>query len=82
MPDVLRMYQRIIIFWEDKLRNIGSEKGKRIWRELGEKGRVFGREGNFIILRYFKNLTVLTVILFFFFLLFVCFLSHGQEPIS
>lgn len=67
MPDVLRMYQRIIIFWEDKLRNIGNEKGKRIWRELGEKGRVLGREGNFIILRYFKNLTVLTVILFFFF---------------
>ena len=81
MPDVLRMYQRIIIFWEDKLRNIGNEKGKRIWRELGEKGRVLGREGNFIILRYFKNLTVLTLILFFF-LLFVCFLSHGQEPIS
>lgn len=67
MPDVLRMYQRIIIFWEDKLRNIGNEKGKRIWRELGEKGRVLGREGNFIILRYFKNLTVLTVIQFFFF---------------
>ena len=54
MPDVLRMYQRIILFWEDKLRNIGNEKGKRIWRELGEKGRVLGREGNFIILRYFK----------------------------
>lgn len=71
MPDVLRMYQRIIIFWEDKLRNIGNEKGKRIWRELGEKGRVLGREGNFIILRYFKNLTVLTVILFFFFFI-VC----------
>lgn len=71
MPDVLRMYQRIIIFWEDKLRNIGNEKGKRIWRELGEKGRVLGREGNFIILRYFKNLTVLTVILFFFFII-VC----------
>lgn len=71
MPDVLRMYQRIILFWEDKLRNIGNEKGKRIWRELGEKGRVLGREGNFIILRYFKNLTVLTVILFFFFFI-VC----------
>lgn len=71
MPDVLRMYQRIIIFWEDKLRNIGNEKGKRIWRELGEKGRVLGREGNFIILRYFKNLIVLTVILFFFFFI-VC----------
>ena len=71
MPDVLRMYQRIIIFWEDKLRNIGNEKGKRIWRELGEKGRVLGREGNFIILRYFKNLTVLTVILFFYFFI-VC----------
>lgn len=71
MPDVLRMYQRIIIFWEDKLRNTGNEKGKRIWRELGEKGRVLGREGNFIILRYFKNLTVLTVILFFFFII-VC----------
>lgn len=61
MPAVLRMYQRIIIFLEDKLRNIGNEKGKRIWRELGEKGRVLGREG------YFKNLTVLTVILVFFF---------------
>jgi len=35
------MYQRIIIFLEDKLRNIGNEKGKRIWRELGEKGRVW-----------------------------------------
>ena len=76
MPDVLRMYRRIIIFWEDKLRNIGNEKGKRIWRELGEKGRVFGREGNFIILRYFKNLTVLTVILFFFF--FVCFFFKSR----
>lgn len=63
MPAVLRMYQRIIIFLEDKLRNIGNEKGKRIWRELGEKGRVLGRE------RYFKNLTVLTVILVFFFLI-------------
>ena len=72
MPDVLRMYQRIIMFWEDKLRNIGNEKGKRIWRELGEKGRVLGREGNLIILHYFKNLTVLTVILFFFF--FFCLL--------
>lgn len=76
MPDVLRMYQRIIIFWEDKLLNIGNEKGKRIWRELGEKGRVLGREGNFIILRYFKNLTVLTVILFFFFIVCLFFKSR------
>ena len=76
MPDVLRMYQRIIIFWEDKLRNIGNEKGKRIWRELGKKGRVLEREGNFIILRYFKNLTVLTVILFFFFIVCLFFKSR------
>ena len=46
------------------------------------KGRVLGRESNLIILRYFKKLTVLTVILFFSDCLFVCFLSHGQEPIS
>lgn len=63
---------------EDKLRNIGNEKGKRIWRELREMGLgVLGRESNFIILHYFKNLTVLTVTLCVF-VFIVCLLFKSR----